>query len=109
MKLTAILLFLIFATSCTIEKRVHNRGWNVQWRKHHSVSQKKTIVSSSERVEFRQAGVIEKPVLAEDRTVQEQELASREEINTHQDFVELSSFNLESDDTSKKERENSES
>ena len=32
------LLFLIFFASCTIQKRVHNRGWHVQWNAKRSVS-----------------------------------------------------------------------
>lgn len=40
MKLYAlILLSLIVVTSCTIERRIHQPGWNVQWKKHYSASQ----------------------------------------------------------------------
>lgn len=40
--LLALLLFAV-ASSCTIEKRLYNRGWNVQWRKHDRASTDKTI------------------------------------------------------------------
>lgn len=46
MKLTALLLFLLFLIpSCTIEKRLHNKGWNVQWRKHHKVKKEQRTIS----------------------------------------------------------------
>lgn len=39
MKSNLILLFLlILIASCTIQKRVHNRGWHVQWNAKRSVS-----------------------------------------------------------------------
>ena len=42
MRFTIILSIVLFAVSaCTIEKRVHNRGWHVQWKKHHKVSKDK--------------------------------------------------------------------
>lgn len=28
-----ILFASLFVVSCTVEKRVHNRGWNIQWKK----------------------------------------------------------------------------
>lgn len=38
MKRTFLTLFVILlCTSCTVEKRLHNRGWNVQWNKSYGI------------------------------------------------------------------------
>lgn len=69
MKLTAIVLFLlILAPSCTVEKRLHNRGWNIQWKKHHKVS--KAQKSENDVSQNSQIGVdqIEKEPLESGKT-----------------------------------------
>jgi hypothetical protein len=41
------LLLVVLITSCTIQKRVHNRGWHVQWNKIYAPSDRsKTVVLS---------------------------------------------------------------
>ena len=54
MKLTTLtIILLVIISSCTIEKRLYNRGWNVQWRKYQSSSNSENEVVEKTRIEFR--------------------------------------------------------
>ena len=57
------LLFLIFFASCTIQKRVHNRGWHVQWNAKRSVSnqdskEEKSTIALTEMSEVEDEGFL---------------------------------------------------
>lgn len=109
MKPTTLILFLlIIASSCTIEKRIHRPGRNVQWRKHHAVSQKQDKSSTSLLTKEIHQGVNteptlnrEKKVLVNEKNNAEQEsfieLVSDQELNSAIDATEISP-----EDTTKK-------
>lgn len=62
-KLTLLSLFGITLFSCTMEKRLHRKGYHVQWNNNHSKS--KATVSEKEKIKNTSAELVQtKPTLA---------------------------------------------
>lgn len=41
-------VIILFSTSCTVEKRLHTKGYNVHWKKNYSKSKLKSLKSTAE-------------------------------------------------------------
>jgi len=102
MKSILTLSFIVFCVaSCTIEKRLHSRGWNVQWRKPYKVNSESNDVSKKEELEFNQdeKSISEKRFVLIDTEREAEQIVQRAEV-LEDNFAESPSiFYREHEDT----------
>lgn len=70
-RITLILLLLIFASSCTIQKRLHRPGWNVSWNKNYRSNSGSDISENKDKSKEKEsdlAEVVEKQIEPESIT-----------------------------------------